>query len=241
MTGLSLFEKIAYAIRQPVDRELDIVDGEPDHSLDSWTFHIWEKTLLHVVLRFIRVPPPETWIRIFTGTESQLAQFLLDNYFQYERQKRRRLILEKIFYYGLKMSEYDTNYSEVIHFLVHRLSSTSGRTISFDRPYHLNPAFWYCDTNPLLKDSPGRFIPSSDAQYFQITDATETTITTDVSLHQRVLQVRHPTDQLDIWYLGIDYEKPVSVDDRGWTYQVIARSRDAIEVAKIVHGVKYGG
>lgn len=221
---MGLLQRTAHALRQPTRARLDIPDGNEYHSDDAWAFHVFQKTLLHIGLRFIRTPPPEKWPDLFTGPRKEFAQFLLEEYFPYERQDRREIILEKVLYFWLKMWEYDNNYCEVFDCLLYRLFTKKGLKFHFPVPQYLDPANWYMDhsLHPSAKGQGARNVIPDGAQFFRVVAETPEFLTVDIRLNQSDVILRDMNNQFNRQRMRIDLSRVEKVD-AGWKYPILKR------------------
>lgn len=204
-------------------------------------YHLIQKTAVHFVLRMIRTPLPEQWPRIFTGSRKSMAEFLLKEYFPYERQRRRGIVLEKVLYLYLKTCEVDTNYAEVNDALLYRLLTQKGHKFFFDNPAALDPANWFMDNNPnpLLHDEGeikgsrlphrGRYTPPQEIVYFDVKKMTETHMTASLPLKEPITTLRKADDQFDVQYVALDLAGKVDGSE-GVTYPIIARGKNLGQV-----------
>jgi hypothetical protein len=223
--------------RQPREnyvRGMKPLNSPEDYAAAGWKeyrFHIIEKTLLNQVLIRIPVPSPEEWPKLLTGPRAQLAEFLRDEYFRYEKQARRRLILTRVFWFVLRQWEADDNYTEVFDFQLYRMFTRKGLKFGFTDPSKLDPANWYMDSNPKLAGGPGRFIPELNAAPFHIKWERDGHVALTRGITSEIICTKPPGDMLnEVWY-ALDIRK-ATVRDGLVVYPVIAKNKELIEVSK---------
>lgn len=215
-------------------RGMKPLNNAADFAASGWKeyrFHIIEKTLLNQVLVRIPCPPPEEWPGLLTGPRVQVAEFLLEEYFRYEKQQRRRLILTRVFWYILKQWEADDNYTEVFDFQLYRMFTKKGLKFGFPDPSKLDPANWYMDSNPKLAGSHGRFIPELNAAPFHIKWERDGHVALTRGITSEIICTKPPGDMLnEVWY-ALDIRKGEAQDGLV-VYPVIAKNKELIEVSK---------
>lgn len=212
-----------------------------DYAAAGWKeyrFHIVEKTLLNQVLIRIPCPPPEDWPVIFTGPRAQLATFLLEEYFRYEKQQRRRLIMARVFWFVLKQWEGDDNYTEVFDFLLYRMFTRKGLKFGFTDPAKLDPANWYMDSNPKLAGRPGRFIPDASREIpFSLKWERDGRVAVTRQLTSEIICTKSPGDMLNETWYALDISQETQQDGL-FIYPVIAKDKELIEVSKTLQQQK---
>jgi len=235
-----------YGHNRYVARPLNQTKDFAGVDLRSFFYHVVKKTAIHIFLRFIRTPPPEMWPDLLTGARADYARFLLREYFPNEREFRRSVIAEKIWWVILDTVDHDTNYAEIFDYTLYR--TIIGRpAITFDCAHYIDPLYWCMDdnTNPMKppvgpgrnpRDSAsrcGRVVPPPEIKYFTVLHADDRAIIIDKELSISVVKLRDVNDPMKYWFVVVDKTAGKPFENewvKGWRYEVILKSSDLGEI-----------
>lgn len=108
---------------------------------DSFRFHGTMKAIFYKLVKLIN-PPPKEWVDDIPGNIGVLRDIYRE-YEAHEKQAWRRDVLTRVLPFGLCLSEYDSNYEEVVQWFLYRIIQEQDR-FKFTKQ-HKDPERWFQD------------------------------------------------------------------------------------------------